>query len=85
MAYEASKDKVIAEQAITLTEREGIKVGVYSYNDGTPKLGMTRYIQRKDGEIRPDRIGRITLAELRLIYPIMVAMGKTMAAIPAKQ
>ena len=76
MAFEKEKDKVIEEKEIKLEGGNSIVVGVYCYNNGTPKYGESRRYTNADGTVRFSAIGRKTQAEMKLILPAMQEMYK---------
>lgn len=69
MAYNAANDEVITEQ----TEDE-ITIGVYRYNGGPVKVGIRRTITKRNGEIQPAKLGRLTVDEARFVAEQMPAM-----------
>jgi hypothetical protein len=52
-------------------------VGVYSYNNGQPKVGFNRYIEKKDGLVIT-KAGRLTWDDLQFIESIWEDIKQTM-------
>ena len=52
-------------------EGSNIKVGVFSYNDGTPKLQLSRERVNADGKTSFAKLGRMTKEEVEKVIPIM--------------
>jgi hypothetical protein len=52
-------------------ERSKIKVGVYCYNEGTPKLQLVRENKKADGSTSFAKLGRLTKEELEAILPLI--------------
>jgi hypothetical protein len=55
-----------------------ITVGVFSYNEGTKKLQLSRENQNQNEEWRFAKLGRLTKAEAQEIIPIMAKAVETM-------
>jgi hypothetical protein len=53
-------------------------VGVFSYNGGTKKLGISKETQTQDGEWRFGKLGRMTKEQAQEIIPIMARAVETM-------
>lgn len=70
MPFDPNLDKkLFAEEA----EFEGSKivVGVFSYNDGTPKLQLSRERVKADGGTSFAKLGRMTKEEVEAVLPLM--------------
>lgn len=52
-------------------------VGVYSYNNGQPKVGFNRYIEKKDGLVIT-KAGRLSWDDLMFIEEIWEDIKQTM-------
>lgn len=52
-------------------------VGVYSYNNGQPKVGFNRYIEKKDGLVIT-KAGRLTWDDLQFIEEIWEDIKRVM-------
>ena len=55
-----------------------ITVGVFSYNEGTKKLQVSRENQNQNEEWRFAKLGRMTKDEVQEIIPIMAKAIETM-------
>ena len=55
-------------------------VGVYSYNNGQPKVGFNRYIEKKDGLVIT-KSGRLTWEDLMYIETIWDEIKECMEGI----
>ena len=71
MPYDKSLD-VETFKEIKEFEETRITVGVYSYNNNSPKLQLTRENRTQDGEWRFTKLGRLTKSEAKEIIPIMM-------------
>lgn len=45
-------------------------VGVYSYNNGEPKVGFNRYVENRDGNMIITKSGRLTWDDMMYIESI---------------
>lgn len=52
-------------------EQSNIKVGVFSYNEGQPKLQISRERVNADGKTSFAKLGRMTKEETEKVIPIM--------------
>lgn len=55
-----------------------ITVGVFSYNEGTKKLQLSRENQNQNEEWRFAKLGRMSKDEAQEIIPVMVKAVETM-------
>jgi len=55
-----------------------ITIGVFSYNEGTKKLQLSRENQNQNEEWRFAKLGRLTKDEAQEIVPIMLRAVETM-------
>ena len=67
MAYEKDKD-ILLEPIAKIRNRKDdkgtyIRLGLYSYNGGEPKIGMNRYITNKVGDEVNIKLGRLSYRE----------------------
>lgn len=69
MAYDNSLDKAIFSESIEFPSSK-ITVSVYSYNNGTPKLQISREMG-DGGEYKFAKLGRMTKEEVQKVMPIM--------------
>jgi len=66
--YNKNKDKELWKESVRVNIANEIIIGVYSYDDGEWKIGLTRHYADNDkNKERYSPIGRITLNELNLI------------------
>ena len=72
MAYDLDKDKCIAEVG-EFESKQGsvVRVGIWSYAGGTPKVGLTRGHISRSGRERIGPIGRLTKEELERVLPLL--------------
>jgi len=70
MAFDRGNDVTIAETTVPSAKRgERITVGIYSYNGGEPKIGLTRTFGNGGG-----KLGRMTVGETRDVYAVLGSM-----------
>ena len=75
MPYDKSLDKKLFSKEWE-GERERITVSVFSYNEGSKKLQITRENKDKEGNFRFTRLGRLGKDEAIAILPyIQEAVG----------
>ncbi len=71
MAFDKSLDKEKFGETIEF-ETTRVRVSVYSYNDGTPKLQLSRENRNLDsGDWTFSKLGRLTKEEVEKIYPLI--------------
>ncbi len=70
MAFDPNLDQKLFSEEV---EFEGsiITVGVFSYNDGTPKLQLTRERVNADDNKSFAKLGRMTKEEVEKVIPVM--------------
>lgn len=68
MAYDRSLDVEVFSESEEL-EGTKITVSVYSYNEGTPKLQISRQNKNADGEYKYSKLGRMTKEEVQAVLP----------------
>ncbi len=69
MAFDSSMDKSLFSESIEF-DTSRITVGVFSYNNGTPKFQISR--ETKNGEeYNFAKLGRMTKQEVEKVLPIM--------------
>lgn len=56
-------------------------VGVYSYNNGQPKVGFNRWVKKRDGDMIITKSGRLTWEDLMYIEKIWDEIKQTMEGI----
>ena len=68
--YDKSLDKELFSKSADF-ERTKITVSVHSYNEGTPKVQLSRTNKRADGEESWSKLGRLTKEELEAVLPML--------------
>jgi hypothetical protein len=71
MAYDKSKDKKLWEKEVAISIATSIIVGIYSYDGGEKKLGLSRMYATGDGNPKFQSIGRMTRTEIELLLPVI--------------
>lgn len=69
-AFDKSLDKELFSESIDF-ERSKVTVAVFSYNEGTPKLQISRQNKNAEGELTFAKLGRLTKEEVEAILPLM--------------
>jgi hypothetical protein len=69
--YDRDKDKCLDEIGEVETGDEQIKIAVWSYGGGPPKISMARTFLKRDGSEGIRAIGRMTLEELKKVLPFL--------------
>ncbi len=59
-------------------ERSRITVAVFAYNNGTPKLQISRETKDSDGEYTFAKLGRMLKSEVEAVLPLMEEAMKKM-------
>lgn len=70
MAFDKSLDKELFSKSVEF-ERSRITVAVFAYNNGTPKLQLSRETKGSDGEFAFAKLGRLLKSELEAILPLI--------------
>ncbi len=70
MAFDKNLDRELFGESIDF-ERSKITVSVFSYNDGTPKLQISRENKNAQGELTFAKLGRMTKEEVQAVLPLM--------------
>jgi hypothetical protein len=68
--FDKSLDKELFSEAVDF-ERSRITVAVFSYNEGIPKLQITRQNKTAAGEFTFAKLGRVSKEEVEAIMPLM--------------
>ncbi|MEK6938108.1 MAG: hypothetical protein AABX04_03615 [Nanoarchaeota archaeon] len=68
--FDKSLDKELFSASAEF-ERTKIIVGVYTYNEGTPKLQIGRENKNAAGELSFAKLGRMTKEEVEAIMPLV--------------
>lgn len=71
MAFDKNLDKSLFSETVEF-ETSKITVGVFSYNDGTPKLQISReLLDPNTGEYKWSKLGRMLKEEAEAVIPLM--------------
>ncbi len=71
MAFDKSLDKELFKETAEF-EATRINVSVFSYNEGKPKLQLSREnLNTNDGKWMWSKLGRLTKSEVEAILPLM--------------
>jgi len=70
MAYDNSLDKSLFSESIEF-ETNRITVSIFSYNNATPKLQISRENMDPDGNYKFAKLGRMTKEEAEKVLPLM--------------
>ena len=70
MAFDKSLDKELFSESADF-ERSVITVAVFSYNEGTPKLQLSRQNKNAEGELSFAKLGRMTSEEVSSVLPLI--------------
>ena len=68
--FDKSLDKELFSRVVDF-ERARITVAVFAYNNGTPKLQISRENRSADGEFAFAKLGRMLKSELEAVMPLM--------------
>ena len=78
MAFDKNLDKELFSESAKF-ETARITVSVFSYNDGTPKLQISREILNPNtGEYQFSKLGRLLKDEIEAILPLINKAIKSM-------
>jgi hypothetical protein len=70
MAFDKNLDKSLFSEEVEF-ETTKITVGVFSYNEGVPKLQISRENRSASGEYSFSKLGRMTREEVNAIMPLI--------------
>tara|TARA_Y100000310_G_scaffold333663_1_gene411654 strand:- start:36 stop:269 length:234 start_codon:yes stop_codon:yes gene_type:complete len=70
MPFDKSLDKNLFSESVEF-ESSKITVGVFAYNDGTPKLQLSRENRNAAGEYSFAKLGRMLKEEVEAVLPLM--------------
>jgi hypothetical protein len=70
MAFDKNLDKELFGESVDF-EATKITVSVFSYNDGVPKLQISRENRNAAGEYSFNKLGRLTKDEITKIMPLI--------------
>ena len=68
--FDSSLDKNLFSESIDF-EKSRITVGIFSYNDGTPKLQLSRENKNVSGEYSFAKLGRMNKEEAKAVLPLI--------------
>ena len=68
--FDKSLDKELFSESAEM-ETSKITVAVFSYNEGTSKLQITRQNKNASGEFTFTKLGRMTKEEVEVVLPLM--------------
>jgi hypothetical protein len=78
MAFDKNLDKQLFAETIQF-ETSRITVGVFSYNEGTPKMQISREnLNNNNGEYTFAKLGRMLKEEAEKVIPLMQKALKAM-------
>ncbi len=69
-AFDKSLDKELFSESIDF-QKSRITVAVFAYNNGTPKLQLSRENKSAGGEYSFAKLGRMSKEEVEKVLPIM--------------
>tara|TARA_Y100000310_G_scaffold345448_1_gene465128 strand:- start:4888 stop:5121 length:234 start_codon:yes stop_codon:yes gene_type:complete len=70
MPFDKSLDKNLFSESVEF-ESTKITVGVFSYNEGTPKLQISRENMNANGDVSFAKLGRMLKEEVEAVLPLM--------------
>ncbi|MBT4174163.1 hypothetical protein HOC80_03480 [archaeon] len=70
MPFDKSLDKSLFSESVEF-ESTKITVGVFSYNEGTPKLQISRENRNANGDVSFAKLGRMLKEEVEAVLPFM--------------
>lgn len=70
MPYDKNLDKALFSEGVEF-ETTKITVSVFSYNEGTSKLQISRENKNRDGEYMFAKLGRMVKPEVEAVLPLM--------------
>lgn len=68
--FDKSLDKELFSKSVDFNNTR-ISVAVFCYNNGTPKLQISRENKNQEGEATFARLGRLSKVEVEAILPLM--------------
>lgn len=77
MPYDSNMDESLFSKSWE-SDTGRLTVSVYSYNQGTKKLQISRENMAGEGELRFAKLGRMTKEEVEAILPLMQEALKSM-------
>ena len=74
MAYEESKELVVAERLSNISGKQDLKVSIKSYDGNQPKWDIERFNVSRDGSVGKTRLGRLTADEMMVVVESVSVM-----------
>ena len=68
--FDKNLDKELFSESVTFN-RSVVTVAVFSYNEGTAKLQISRQNKNAEGELSFAKLGRMTKEEVIAVLPLM--------------
>ena len=68
--FDKSLDKELFSESVEF-ERSRVTVAVFAYNEGTPKLQVTRENKNASGEYSFTKLGRMNKEEVEAVLPLI--------------
>ncbi|HLC91417.1 MAG TPA: hypothetical protein VJI15_06650 [Candidatus Nanoarchaeia archaeon] len=68
--FDKNLDKELFSESVTFN-RSVVTVAVFSYNEGTAKLQISRQNKNAEGELSFAKLGRMTKEEVLAVLPLM--------------
>jgi len=68
--FDKNLDKELFSEGVDF-ERSRITVAVFAYNEGVPKLQITRQNKNAAGELSFAKLGRMTKEEVENVFPLV--------------
>ena len=68
--FDKDLDKELFSESVDF-DRSVVSVAVFSYNNGTPKLQLSRQNKNAEGELTFAKLGRLTKDEVQAILPLI--------------
>ena len=68
--FDKNLDKELFSQSVDF-DKSKITVSVFAYNNGTPKLQISRENKNASGELSFAKLGRMTKDEVEKVLPLM--------------
>ena len=75
--FDKSLDKEMFSESVTVG-RSKLTVAIFAYNNGTPKLQLSRENVSAEGDANFAKLGRLTKEELEAILPLIEKARKNL-------
>lgn len=83
--FDPTLDKEMFSQNVNIADNLRIKVSVMSYNDGLPKMQISRERKNREGEWGFAKLGRMTVDEVTVVMPVMQKAKEFMEKLPKEE